>query len=149
MAHYKSMFDYKYLGAWSLEGKDRTLKIKEVVGETLRNKQGTDRKPVVYFHGTKTNAGFALNKTNAEIIANLYGPDTTKWIGQLVTLYATQTQVGSKMVDCIRVRPQRPGPKAKAEELADVPVDEAMRAAQDDAMGGNDDEGGAAPAAAQ
>lgn len=133
MAHYKSMFDYKFIGAWTLQGRDVTLEISAVRGETLRNKQGADKKPVVYFRGSKSGAGFALNKTNAEVIASLYGPDTTKWVGQKVTLYPTQTQVGSKMVECIRVRPQKPGAKAKVEELEDVPVDEPMRAAQEQA----------------
>ena len=130
MAHIKSFFDNKYIGAWSLKGRDVTVQIRKVDRVTLRNRQGTDIKPVIFFEGSQL--GFTCNKTNAEAIANMYGNETDEWIGKRITLYPTQTQVGSKMVDCVRVRPQKP--KAKAEKLQDVPVDEAMRADQESAL---------------
>lgn len=132
MAHIKSFFDYKYIGAWSLKGRDVTVKIRAVKAETLRNKSGSDKKPVIYFHGS--DKGFACNKTNAEAIVNMYGPETEKWVGQKITLYPTQTQVGSKMADCIRVRPQRPDAKAETEQLDDAATDDAMRTQQAEAM---------------
>jgi len=131
MADYRSMFDYKYIGAWSLQGRDVTVKIRAVRGETLRNKQGADKKAVVYFEGS--DKGFAANKTNCVTIAGLYGPDTVRWIGQRITLFPTQTQVGSRMVDCIRVRPEKPAAKAKTEQLDDSLTDDAMRAQQQEA----------------
>lgn len=128
MADYRSMFDRKYVGAWDLEGKDVTVRIVRVAAETLKNKSGENKKPVVYFEGT--DKGFALNKTNAKVIAAMYGNDTAAWIGKLITLYATQVSFGPETTDAIRVRPGIPKGKAGAVKN-DVPVDEAMRAAQE------------------
>lgn len=140
MAHIKSFFDYKYIGAWSLKGRDVTVQIRKVDRVTLRNRQGADVKPVIYFDGS--DKGFACNKTNAEAIVSMYGPETDEWIGKRITLYPTQTQVGNKMTDCIRVRPQKPSTKTKAEKLDDAATDDGMRQAQEEAMNGHNPETG-------
>lgn len=128
MADYRSMFDRKHVGAWDLEGKDVTVRIVRVAAETLKNKAGENKKPVVYFEGT--DKGFALNKTNAKVIAAMYGNDTAAWVGKLITLYPTQVSFGPETIDAIRVRPGIPKGKA-ATVRSDVPVDETMRAAQE------------------
>ena len=33
-----------------------------------------------------------LNRTNAMIIASLYGPETDSWLGKAVTVYAARRQ---------------------------------------------------------
>lgn len=116
MPHYRSMFDNQYLGAWDLAGQDRTLTIAKVVGVDVVGSGGTkNKKPVLTFAEAKSGKGFVCNKTNAKVIAQLYGPDTADWIGKRVTLYPSTTQVGGETVDCIRVRPFSPG---AAEEAA-------------------------------
>jgi len=128
MPDYRSMFDRKYVGAWDLEGKEVTVRIVRVTAETLKNKAGENKKPVVYFEGT--DKGFALNKTNAKTIAAMYGNDTAAWSGKLITLYATSVSFGNETTDAIRVRPGIPKGKP-ATVRADVPVHDAMRAAQE------------------
>lgn len=130
MPDYRSMFDRKYVGAWDLEGKDVTVRIVRVAAETLTNKAGANKKPVVYFDGTEK--GFALNKTNAAIVAAMYGNRTEEWVGKLITLYPTQVSFGRDQIDAIRVRPGIPKGKANGVR-PDVPVDEPMRAAQEKA----------------
>jgi hypothetical protein len=132
MADYRSMFDRKYVGAWDLGGKDVTVKIAKVVAETLRNKAGANKKPVVYFAGT--DKGFALNKTNSKTIAAMYGNDTEAWVGRSITIYPSKTSFGNDEVDAIRVRPAIPDAKKVTGSIAnDTPVDETMRAAQEEA----------------
>jgi hypothetical protein len=126
--HIKAMFDYKYIGAWSLKGRDVTVEIRSVERTTLRNRQGADTKPVLYFVGSEK--GFVCNKTNASAIEGMYGPETDDWIGKRITLYPDRTQVGPKLVDCIRVRPTAPAAKAKTSAIDDAATDDAMRAAQ-------------------
>jgi len=60
--------------------------------------------------------------------------DTDRWIGMKVTLYQTQVNSkGGKPVTGIRVRPMKA--TAPVDEMgAGQPVDEAMRAEQEDAM---------------
>lgn len=112
MADWRGMFDRDYLGAWDLQGRDVTVVIDRVkAGELVGQGGRKARKPVVYFRGKEK--GFALNKTNAKAIAAMYGNDTSKWSGQSITIYPTQTQFGGEQVDCIRVRPEKPQPAKK------------------------------------
>jgi hypothetical protein len=107
VADYRTMFDSEYLGSWDLAGADRTVTIDRVEAGELTGQGGRRaRKPIVYFRGKKK--GLALNKTNAKVIAALFGADTKNWIGKLIAIYPTRTQFGAEQVDCIRVRPTIP-----------------------------------------
>lgn len=120
---WRGMFDREYIGAWDLpKGTDIPVIIDRVkAGELVAPGGRKTKKPVVYFRGKEK--GFALNKTNAKAIAGMYGNDTSKWIGQPIAIYATQTQFGGDTVECIRVRPTPPkanrrGPAAKPDAPA-------------------------------
>lgn len=120
-ADWRGMFDREYLGAWDLP-RDATVVISEVKVGILQQGTKKDKKPIIFFQGKSK--GLACNKTNAKIIAKLYGNDTRKWIGEPITLYATKTQFGSETVDCIRVRPSKPvrkaGPQREPSDEIDV-----------------------------
>ena len=115
MAHYMTMFDRDYIGAFDLDGKDATVTIVSVTAGQLTAPGGKkNKKPVVKFEGKEK--GLALNKTNCKTIAGLYGVDTEAWVGKQITLYPTTTTFGAEEVHCIRVRPTIPanGKKARA-----------------------------------
>lgn len=104
---YRGMFDRDYIGSWDLEGREVTLVIASVKGETLTAPGAKkSKRPVVKFEGKEK--GMVFNKTNANITAKMYGPDTTKWVGKRITIYPTTTKFGADTVDCIRVRPTIP-----------------------------------------
>ncbi len=142
MADVRGMFDRKHLGAWDLQGRDWVLKIQKVTAEALRSETGKkQKKPVVSFEGAEKT--LVLNKTIAKVLIGLYGPETSTWVGRLVTLYPTRTMFGNAEVDCIRVRPTVP--KGKADPHLDAqPIDEAMRAEQEAAVRGVEAEEGEA-----
>jgi hypothetical protein len=105
--HWRSMFDNKYLGNWDLpRDRDVVVEIESVSAGELKSARGTDKKPIVKFVGKEK--GLALNKTNAKIIAAMYGNHTRDWRGKLIALHVTQTSSPDGMVDCIRVRPKKP-----------------------------------------
>jgi hypothetical protein len=109
MPHWKSMTDTTWLFSFDLGGKDRNVQIERVEAGTLVSGGGRKtKKPCVYFKGV--DKPLALNATNAKTIASLVGsPDTDKWIGQWVTLYATQVQAPTgETVEAIRIRPKAP-----------------------------------------
>ena len=63
---------------------------------------GDDIRHVLYFAGK--DMGLVLNKTNANMIAEIAGDDEMEnWKGVKVVLYATKTEFQGKRVDCIRV----------------------------------------------
>lgn len=140
MADYRTMYDATYLGAWDLQGRDITVQIAKVVPGKLGHTGGPrSKKPIVYFE--RAEKALPLNKTNGLIVAALYGTDAAKWVGQRITLYPTTTQFGGATVDCIRVRPTKPGARVAAERIVSQPVDEAMRDAQERAARAVDEPG--------
>lgn len=118
---YRTMFDAKYVGAWDLPPKGVVVEIEKVAGETLiaeGNKK--NRKPVITFKGKEKR--FALNKTNAKLIAAMYGTDTTKWVGKRIAIYPTTTKFGKETVECIRVRNVIPKDAADTSPMPAIPT---------------------------
>jgi arabinogalactan endo-1,4-beta-galactosidase len=92
------VFPSKYLKASDLQGRQVTVKIDRAEQELL----GDDRKMILYFQGKEK--GLVCNKTNANNIAAMYGPDTDNWQGQEVTLFEAMVDFQGKTVAAIRVR---------------------------------------------
>lgn len=103
-----SAFPSKWIRASDLQGRDITLTILRCLEEEVAGDGSTQ--PVIYFNGTKK--GLALNKTNANIIAEAFGRETDVWLGEKITLYPTKTDFKGDRVDCIRVREQPPAQPA-------------------------------------
>lgn len=93
-------FPSPYVQAHELQGRDVKVQIHSVTMEIVGNPP--ENLPVVHFANTKKS--LVLNKTNGNTIAALHGDDTDLWNGKEVTLYATTTEFGGKIVPCIRVR---------------------------------------------
>ena len=109
MADYRSMYDSNFIYAYDLKGKEAVLTIARVEAQKLRGSDGkAQKKPVVWFKEIADGRGLALCKTNARIIAALYGTETDKWVGQALTLYPTQIEAFGGTVDAIRIRPVAP-----------------------------------------
>lgn len=123
MAHYRSMYNNDYIGAWDLP-RDATVTIRKVEAKNLTSQRGKDKKPVIYFEGREK--GFVVNKTNAKAIAGMYGVDTDAWVGKRITLYATTTSAGGETVACIRVKPSVPS--GKGQDLPPEPKEPEDRA---------------------
>lgn len=114
------VYPSKYVAAEDLNGRDITLTIASVVLEEMQSHDNTKtQKPVVYFE--KATKGLVLNRTNATIIADLYGDETDGWPGKRITIYATRVKAFGKVVPAIRVRDIVP-PKAKP--VPQTPVEE-------------------------
>jgi SpoIID/LytB domain protein len=90
-------FPSTYLKAADLQGKRVVVGIDRVSIEEV----GGEHKPVVYFIGK--DRGLILNKTNGNIIAEMYGPETDDWHAQKITLYPARVEFQGKIVDAIRV----------------------------------------------
>ena len=97
------IFPSRYVRAADLQGRRVTVTIKHVAVERM-GKDG-EAKPVVYFRNATK--GLVLNRTNAMIIASLYGPETDAWTGKAITLYPTQVRAFGATHDCIRVAQEK------------------------------------------
>lgn len=108
--NYELLFPSLYLKAAELQGKDVTVTIEKVQLEELTMRGGLKKKKgVIYLRGKEKM--IVLNRTNAETIVKLYGPDTNGWIGKRITIYADRVTFGRETVDAIRVRPKVPADK--------------------------------------
>lgn len=140
MPHWRTFIEKDYLGAWDLVDKsgtpkDYTLEMLKVSSQSLKTREQPKgkRKCVINFKGAQK--AMVANTTNCEILENLYGPDTNGWIGKTITLYQgdVRSPKGGGTIKGVKVRPQVPRGKAETIEIA--PVNEEMRAAQNEAFG--------------
>ena len=100
MVNVLSAFPSNFLRAADLSGQEHNLTVLGIRIEDV----GGEQKPVVYFQERPEGPGLALNKTNANNIADHYGQETDGWIGRGVILYPTKVDFQGRTVDAIRVR---------------------------------------------
>jgi hypothetical protein len=70
----------KYLKATDLAGKPALHTIEEVTLQTMGLPGEQEQKVVVHLNGETR--GLVLNKTNAGVLADLFGDESEAWIGQ-------------------------------------------------------------------
>ncbi len=107
-------FPTKYIKAEDIGNHRPTVIIADVKMEDVGD---NEMKPVVYFHGKEK--GMVLNKTNAEMIAHLYGDETDAWRGQSVDLYTTMVQFQGRPTLGLRV--MAPAPQMPAHQNGPAP----------------------------
>ena len=85
--NWENMFPGKYIRSTEFNGKDVTLTITAVVLEDLPDDKGGNKKRgIVSFK--ETPKALVINRTNATSIKNMFGPETDKWAGRRITLFA-------------------------------------------------------------
>jgi len=111
------VFPSNYIKASDLRGSQVTVTMQRIQIEEV----GDGPKPVLYFQGK--DKGLVLNKTNANTIAGMYGPEMDGWAGRPVTLFATQVDFQGRQVEAIRVQIQRPTPVNPAATMPSIGPD--------------------------
>ena len=107
---YEALFDSTYLRWFHLlevlekEGKTEAICTIEKVERVELTLRGGAKKwgPVLTIKGGSR--PFVLNRTNADTIAELYGPKPSQWIGKKFALFVPTTKLRGKTVNCIRVQ---------------------------------------------
>jgi len=109
MTHYRSLLDHEFLGAFDLQRDGKGIEVTITIGkveltECFDPKTNEKGKKLCIVPAERPERKFALNKTNADLIAALHGTDADKWVGKKITLYPAQTAFGKRREDCIRVK---------------------------------------------
>jgi hypothetical protein len=107
MTTIRDLFPSRYLSGEDLKGQDYTLTMRRVVEEEMqvaKNEKGV--KAVLYFQEAKK--GMVLNKTNALVIAQLYGNVIEEWTGKRITIHPKRERAFGNDWVVIRIRPERP-----------------------------------------
>jgi hypothetical protein len=109
----------KYLRAEDLK-QPQKFRIKSVTSETFEQDGGkTERKLVIWF--TNDDRGLPLNKTNNRCLRGAFGDDTAGWIGKVIVVFPTHTDMRGKLTPCLRVRtppPKQPAAAAVPQQSA-------------------------------
>lgn len=108
LTHWKKLINPDYIGAYSLDnGKDLIVKIEKVTREVVTGVGGKKEEcTIVYLKGQKP---LILNRTNAKMITKLAGtPYIEKWSGLSITLYVSTTKMAGEIVECLRIRDEKP-----------------------------------------
>ena len=107
--NFDQMFPSRYAKAPDFE-QPRIMRISGVETETMGDGQS---KPVLYFRGN--GRGLVLNKTNAQVLRDLFGADTDDWADQAIEVFQSTTDYQGRSVACIRLRlPAKPKPTKPA-----------------------------------
>jgi hypothetical protein len=128
MPNIDSLFPSRFLKASDLQGRQIKVTISHVTIEEV-GKDG-DRKPVVYFRNAEK--GLALNKINAETIAEIAESfDTDDWAGRQIVLVPAKTEFQGKRVDCIRIQApgggsQQPAPPPRRTAVNDTQEEDSI-----------------------
>lgn len=106
-----SAFPSKFLKAADLQGR----KVRAVISQVEMDKIGDDTRMVAYFQGKEK--GLVVNKTNANTIADMFGPETDDWAGREIVLFPTRVDYQGKRVDAIRVEFNQPPPRTQQSRM--------------------------------
>jgi hypothetical protein len=92
----------KWLRAADLQDQEKTLTISDCSAEYFG--QGDDAKEQIVVHFADDNIKpLGLNKTNAQTIADVFGPETDDWIGEQIVIYPTEVDFQGKKTPAIRI----------------------------------------------
>lgn len=109
MTHWKTQFNYEWLGAYSLpDGKDIILTIKEMKRENVVGNNGK-KENLLTAHFEENVKPMVVNKTNCKTMERLFKtPDIEQWIGKQIQVGATRVDAFGEQVDSLRIRKQLP-----------------------------------------
>jgi hypothetical protein len=99
------LFPSKWLKSSDIGSTSRTATISRIDFELIGRDQ--EKKAVLSFQNTTKR--MILNRTNAQILANLYGKELKNWIGKRITLYCAEVQFRGAPCLAVRIREQVPG----------------------------------------
>jgi hypothetical protein len=74
--------------------------ISDVTNESIGD---DERKPVIWFRGF--DKGMVMNKTNANNVSGVYGPDTDAWIGRQMELTTAMVDFQGRSTRALRLYP--------------------------------------------
>ncbi len=109
MTHWKTQFNYKWLGAYSLpDGKDVILTIDEMKREEVAGTSGKKELLLVAYFREDAKP-MVVNKTNCKTLEKLFKtPRIEEWHGKTVQVGASRVDAFGDKVDALRIRPFLP-----------------------------------------
>ncbi len=111
------LFPSRWLKSSDIGSSPRTATISRIDFELIGRDQ--EKKAVLSFQNTTKR--MILNRTNAQILANLYGKELKNWVGKRITLYCAEAQFRGTPCLAVRIREQAPGASQEENHPAPAP----------------------------
>jgi hypothetical protein len=105
MTHWRKFFDYRFIAAEELDGKEVNLTIAAIEWDEVYSREDKKnvRKGSIRFK--ETTKKLVLNKTNAKKLTELFASGQVEsWVGKRVCLYPTSERSFGQMIDVIRIK---------------------------------------------
>lgn len=112
------IFPSRFVKAHDLGDKEVTVTVKSATMEDMGHGAEKETKLCIWFE--RATKGFVLNKTNAMIIASMYGPETDNWKGKAITIYSARVKAFGAWHDAVRVKEQIPARNVGAARIPDA-----------------------------
>src|SRR5450631_2590606 len=106
MADVNALYQGEFLRASNLGGVTHTVVIVEAPAEMVGQGDKAQQKIVLHLakpNGKALKQKLPLNKTNALLLASIFGPRTENWIGRQILLKPEKVLMQGSYVDAIRV----------------------------------------------
>lgn len=120
MASINDAFPSDFLKCEDLQGKNVTVTIASAKIDEIGQGNNKERKIIIALLGKSKK--LVCNKTNAKVIAGLYGDQIEGWANQRITLCPREVEFQGSMVWAIRVSLQRPATNQPAPMVAPAVV---------------------------
>jgi hypothetical protein len=109
------LFPSKWLRSSDLGSTPRTATISRIDFELVGFEK--EKRAVVSFQNSSKR--LILNRTNAQTLANLYGPTVVSWVGKQITLFSAEVLFRGSPTQAIRIKEEVPGsPKTENQPVA-------------------------------
>lgn len=93
-----------FIAAVEFDGKEPTMTVTRIDEEEVFDEKTGREKIKLTAHFKETKRGWVLNTTNCLLMEEMFGRDTSGWVGKRVTLVAADVQLGKETVKGIRVK---------------------------------------------
>lgn len=108
------------LKAADLNGKAVKVQIESYTVQEFAESDGYKKQKIVLKLAGKDKT-FVVNKTNANRIAEMHGPDTDDWIGKAIIIHPERVDFQGTLTDALRVRLEQAAPPPPADMDDDIP----------------------------
>lgn len=143
MTHWKRYFDYRFISAEELDGKEVILTISGIERDEVYSVSARAKEKKAALKFKETDKMVILNATNARSITTILGtPQVEQWVGKRICLYPVAIQAFGQNVEAIRIKKvpasaskDTPSPSFKQIQYDNTPAPELVMSGTDQLEG--------------
>lgn len=113
-------FNSNYIGGWTFADGDKTLTIKDVVSQTVKNEKNQAGEEKICIVFAEIDKPMVLNSTNNDTITRVIGSaEFEQWIGKKIIVGTEKVRAFGDVWDAVRVRDEKPKDKTASKHITE------------------------------